>query len=297
MSRSSFLVAIISAMTFALFACGSETAPAPEKTSAGKISESVEDVSKLQTRRARRSAGSMTEDTRATAEEVVAAAAEGVAIFPDELVEEMIRLKLRQPEGPILISELEQLTAFNLGLELYVADLSGIEHLVNITEFDLTQNRATDLSPLASLTNLTWLDLTQNDIVDISPVAALTNLTFFGVQDNLVTDISPLAALTNLTALNLQKNEISDISSLAALTKLTKLNLTSNNVSDLSPLASLTNLTLLELTKNEITDLSPLLLTGFGAGAEIRLWGQPLDDHSIDVVIPKLEAAGVKVQF
>jgi len=62
-------------------------------------------------------------------------------------------------------------------------------------------------------------------------------------------------------------------------------------------LASLTNVTLLELTKNEITDLSPLLLTGFGEGAEIRLWGQPLDAHSIEVVIPQLKAAGVKVQF
>tara|TARA_Y100000780_G_scaffold228342_1_gene245753 strand:+ start:248 stop:1090 length:843 start_codon:yes stop_codon:yes gene_type:complete len=280
-------------MVFALVACGSETDQAPEKTSASKISETVEDVSKLDTRRARRSAGSMTGDTSASTEVV----AEGEAVFPDPLVDEMIRLKLDQPVGPILISDLKQLTALNLGLELYVADLSGLEHLVNITELDLTQNQVTDLSPLAGLTKLTSLDLAQNDITDISPLTSLTNLTFLRIQDNLVTDISPLAGLTKLTELNLWTNEISDISPLAALTDLAKINLTKNKISDLSALASFTNVTRLELITNEITDLSPLLQTGFAEGAEIRLWGEPLDAHSIDVVIPQLEAAGVKVQF
>ena len=292
MGRFIFLVVIIQAMVFALVACGSATEQAGEKTSASKISETMS-ASQLGTRRARRSSGSMTGDTSASSEVV----AEGVAVFPDPLVEEMIRLKLDQPLGPILISDLKQLTALNLGLELYVADLSGLEHLVNITELDLTQNQVTDLSPIASLTKLTSLELAQNDITDISPLTSLTNLTFLRIQDNLVTDISPLAGLTKLTELNLWLNEISDISPLAALTDLAKINLTKNKISDLSPLASLTNVTKLELTKNEITDLSPLLQTGFGEGAEIRLWGEPLDAHSIDVVIPQLEAAGVKVKF
>ena len=292
MGRFIFLVVIIQAMVFALVACGSATEQAGEKTSASKISETMS-ASQLGTRRARRSSGSMTGDTSASSEVV----AEGVAVFPDPLVEEMIRLKLDQPLGPILISDLKQLTALNLGLELYVADLSGLEHLVNITELDLTQNQVTDLSPIASLTKLTSLDLAQNDITDISPLTSLTNLTFLRIQDNMVTDISPLAGLTKLTELNLWTNEISDISPLAALTDLAKINLTKNKISDLSPLASLTNVTKLELTKNEITDLSPLLQTGFAEGAEIRLWGEPLDAHSIDVVIPQLEAAGVKVQF
>ena len=293
MTRLIFLVVIIHAMVFALVACGSADEQSAEKTSASKISETVEDVSKLDTRRARRSAGSMTVNTSASTEVV----AEGEAVFPDPLVDEMIRLKLDQPVGPILVSDLKQLTSLNLGLELYVADLSGLEHLVNITELDLTQNQVTDLSPLAGLTKLTSLDLAQNDITDISALTSLTNLTFLRIQDNLVTDISPLAGLTKLTELNLWTNDISDISSLVALTDLAKINLTKNKISDLSALGSLTNVTRLELITNEITDLSPLLETGFAEGAEIRLWGEPLDAHSIDVVIPQLEAAGVKVQF
>ena len=289
MGRLRFLVSSFSATVFILFACGPASAPADEIVVDPNLDPDA--------RRARRSSGSFSTGPGVSAEEVAAAAATGVAIFPDELIDEMIRLNLRQPEGPILISDLGQLTEFSVALELYVSDLSGLEHLVNVTKFDLTQNTTSDLSALASLTNLTWLDLTQNDIADISPLAALTELRFFGVQDNLVTDISPLASLTNLTELNLQKNEISDISPLAALTNLTELNLTSNNISDLSPLAPLTKLTLLELSKNEITDLSPLLLIGLGEGATVRLWGEPLDTHSVEVVIPQLEDAGVKVQY
>ena len=259
MSRLRFLVPGILILVFTLFACGAATDPVEEASGA--------------------------------------AAAPGEAIFPDDEIEAKIRLNMGLPEGPILISDLEQLTSLSLASDLYVTDLSGLEHLVNLTEFDLSQNKTIDISPLALVTSLTTLNLSQNDIVDVSALASLTNLTFLWMQDNEVIDISPLASLTNLTDLNLQKNEISDISALASLTNLTRLNITSNNISDLSPLSSLTNLTLIEFSKNQITDLSPLLDIGLGEGDTIRLWGEPLDANSIEVVIPQLEAAGVKVQF
>ncbi len=83
MGRLIFLVVIIQPMVFALVACGSATEQAGEKTSASKISETDEDISKLCTTRARRSSGSMTGDTSASSEVV----AEGVADFPYPLVE------------------------------------------------------------------------------------------------------------------------------------------------------------------------------------------------------------------
>ena len=242
MSRLRFIIPIVAIMGATLFACGASTETAKETT----------DV-----------------------ESAVVPEA-GVAIFPDDTLEKKIRLFLDLPEeGPILISELEKMTSLNMASGLYVADLSGMEHLANLTDFDLSQNKTIDISPLATLTNITTLNLSQNDIVDISA----------------------LATLTNLTDLNLQANQISDISALASLTNLTKLILTSNNINDLSPLASLTNLTLIEFSKNNITDLSPLLEIGLGEGDTIRLWGEPLDANSIEVIIPQLEAAGVKVQF
>jgi|TARA_B100000315_G_scaffold213900_1_gene212092 hypothetical protein len=218
-----------------------------------------------------------------------------VAIFPDEVIEERIREKLKQPDGPIAIADLAQLTEFGVALDLYVTDLSGLEHLVNLNEFDMTQNKTSDISTLSSLTTLTKLNLTQNDIVDVSALAPLVNLTFLWAQDNEIVDISSLASLTKLTELNLQKNHITDISALANMTELSILNLTSNNIVDISPLALLPNLTLAELSQNDITDLSPLLDTPLGEGTRIALWGAPLDANSVDVVIPQLEAKGIRI--
>ena len=264
MIRLCFLVAIVSVGVLASFACGGGgTAPAEEVPN--------------------------------TADP--AAAAAGVALFPDPFIEKTVRAKINQPEGPILISDLKQVTEFGSGGHLYVSDLTGLEHLVNITDYDVSQNTVTDISPLAGLTNLTRLNISQNDIADISPLASLTNLTFLWFQDNLVSDISALASLTKLTDLNIRQNEISDISALASLTNLTVLDLRNNNISDLSPLASLSKLTNLSLSRNDITDISPLLDIGLGEGTKITLYGLPLDTNSVELVIPQLKAAGVNVLF
>jgi Leucine-rich repeat (LRR) protein len=218
-------------------------------------------------------------------------------VIPDKTFEQALRAKLDKPEGPILVGEVEALTEFDLTLMLNIVDITGAEHLINLTRFGVSTNDIVDISPLAPLTRLTWLNLAQNEIVDVSPLASLTNLSFLSFEQNQIVDVSPLASLTNLTSLSLRGNQVVDISPLASLTNLTELNLTYNHVSDLSPLSSLSNLKLLTLVNNEITDLSPLLEAGWGEGTEIRLWGEPLDTNSIEVVIPQLEAAGVKVSF
>ena len=268
MSRSYFLVSVISLLVLTLFACGSATAPGEEAEAGGEPATE----------------GAATD------------AAPGVAIFPDALVEKTIRLEIRKDTGPILISDVEPLTDLGLSWKLNISDLTGLEHMVNLTKLDLQNNKISDLSPLASLTNLTWLHLKYNKMIDVSPLASLTNLNWLNLQDNQISDLSPLASLTNLAWLNLQKNQISDLSPLASLTNLTELNLTNNNISDLSQLAPLTNLTVLTLSRNEISDLSPLLPLGLGDGATITLWGNPLSTESVDVIIPQLEVAGVNVR-
>ncbi len=288
MKRLWFLAAIAFAITIATFACGGGGGePAQENAEQVLAKESAED-----SRRAQRP-GQRT----VTEEQPVRVAAEGEVIFPDQEVEEAVRNDLKQEEGPIMIADVAQFTSFSLNQLLYVADISGLEHMVNLTKFVLSQNATSDISPVAGLTNLTWLDLAQNDIEDITPVSGLTSLTYLRLHDNRVSDISPLAELTSLTELDLRINQISDISVLSNLTNLTKLNLTSNKITDISALASLSKLTFLELTRNEVTDISPLLEAGLGEGVTITLWGLPLDDNSQNVVIPKLEEAGVRVDF
>ena len=277
----------ILAIAFTTFACGSA------ETTSDSAEQALAEAVVGDERRAQRS-GQRTVSEDQGPQRV---AAEGEVIFPDPVIEETVRKTLKQEEGPILISDVEKFTSFSVALELYVSDLSGLEHMANLTEFDVTQNTVSDLTPLAGLTNLNRLDLAQNDISDITSLAALTNLTFLRLKDNRVSDISTIANFTELTELDLWENEISDLTALTGLTKLTKLNLVSNNISDLSPLAALSNLKRIELSKNQITDISPLLDANLPEGAEVRLWGEPLSQHSIDEVIPQLEAAGVKIEF
>ena len=291
MIRLVVISAIIFAIALVSVGCGGggddESASAPEEKADEALAKEVEEDS----RRAQRPGQRTVQDE----DRLQRVAAEGEVIFPDPEVEESVRNDLKQEEGPIMIADVEKFTSFSLNQLLYVSDISGVEHMVNLTEFDMSQNATSDISAVAGLTNLTRLDLAQNDIQDITPVADLTNLTYLRLKDNRVSDLSSLANLTNLTELDLHTNQITDISVLTNLTNLDKLNLTSNQITDISSMASLSNLTFLELTRNEITDISPLLEAGLGEGATIVLWGLPLDDNSKNVVIPKLEEAGVRV--
>ena len=291
MNRLWFLAAIVLAMTLVVAACGDgggggeEDAQAPTEAEQALEKEVAEDA-----RRAQRS-GQKT----VTEERPQRVAAEGEVIFPDPEVEKAVRASLKQDEGPIMIADVAEFTEFQLNQRWYIADISGIEHMTNLVTFDLSQNATADISPVAGLTKLTRLDLAQNDIEDITPVTELTNLTYLRLKDNRVSDLTSLSGLTNLTELDLWENQITDISPLASLTNLETLNLTKNQITDISPLASLVNLNHLELTRNEITDISPLLESGLGEGDTVRLWGLQLDDNSLNVVIPELEAKGVRV--
>ena len=290
MVRLWFLAAIGFAAMAIVIACGGgggEVAVTPTQAEKQLEKEISEDA-----RRAQRSGQKTVAEERP--ERV---AAEGEVIFPDPEVEVAVRATLKQDEGPIMIADVAELTEFRLNQRWYITDISGIEHMTNLVTFDMSQNATSDISPVSGLTKLTRLDLAQNDIEDISPVAGLTNLTYLRLHDNRVSDLSPLAELANLTELDLRINQISDISVLSELTNLNKLNLTSNQVTDISSVASLSNLTFLELTRNEITDISPLLESGLGEGVTIVLWGLPLDENSENVVIPKLEEAGVRVDY
>ena len=159
-----------------------------------------------------------------------------------------------------------------------ISDISSLAGLTNLTQLILGENAISDISPLVELTNLTRLDLRENSISDISPLAGLTNLTTLFLEDNSISDISPVVRLINLIELDLNYNSISDISSLALLTSLTRLALEENSISDISPLAGLTNLRHLDLDYNSVSDIS--VISGFTDLKALRLAGNPISDIS-----------------
>ena len=139
-----------------------------------------------------------------------------------------------------------------------IADLTGLEHLVNVVSLNLQDNQITDLAPLRDLKALGGLYLDNNAITDLSPLSHVMGLTSLTLADNNIVDVSALGNLTELKFLYLQNNQIRDVSALRNLTNLTNLLLNNNHITDVSALGKLTNITKLWLQDNRIADVSAL---------------------------------------
>ena len=168
-----------------------------------------------------------------------------------------------------------------------ISDISALGSLTSLTSLSLLSNAISDVSALGALTSLTSLNLGYNAASDLSPLGTLTALTRLVIHDNGISDISPLGALTSLTWLTLSSNDISDVSALGALTSLTSLNLGANDISDVSALGTLTSLTRLILYHNTISDVSALgALTSL---TDLSLFGNTISDVSALGTLASLE--------
>jgi len=177
--------------------------------------------------------------------------------FPDPDLEAALRAAIGKPTGHIYESDLVGLTSL-FATDSSIANLSGLEHCINLVTLDLHNNQIGSISALAGLTKLQWLDLSYNLISDVSPLAGLTSLKWLYLYNNQIGNITPLINLTKLVDLYLHWNQISNISPLTNLTSLTRLSLFLNQISNISPLANLTKLTWLYLQKNQVSNISAL---------------------------------------
>ena len=178
--------------------------------------------------------------------------------IPDAELAAVIRETLGLPAGAAITANamrnLTRLDAAGRG----IADLTGLEHAVNLERLFLGDTTVSDVSALANLTNLEELSLSFTAVSDVSALANLTNLEYLGLGDTAVSDVSALANLTNLERLYLHYTAVSDVSALANLTNLEWLDLYNTAVSDVSALANLTNLVDLGLSFTAVSDVSAL---------------------------------------
>ncbi len=65
-----------------------------------------------------------------------------------------------------------------------IANLTGLEHAINLQYLELRLNQISDASPLSGLTHLQYLSLCRNQITDISPLVGLTSLTRLDLRCN-----------------------------------------------------------------------------------------------------------------
>ena len=97
-----------------------------------------------------------------------------------------------------------------------------------------------------------------------------------------------LAGLTSLEILDLGNNRVSDLSFVSNLTNLKEFH-AGNRITDVTPLVKLPKLEYLDLNENCISDISPFLSSEkFGCGMSISLTKNPLNEKSIEEVIPAL---------
>ena len=138
-----------------------------------------------------------------------------------------------------------------------VADLTGLEHAVNLEGLDLGHNAVADVRPLTSLTALRRLNL-DGTAPDLWALAALDGLQELSLRSNGLDDIWALSSMNRLRVLDLADNGIEDLTAVGALRNLVILDVSENRVTDLSPLAGLQALSELKVRGNRINYLSPL---------------------------------------
>lgn len=152
--------------------------------------------------------------------------------IPDLNLKREIRTAANKPLGPILYSDLEQ-----------------------ISELECTRKQIETIEGLQHCTNLVVLYLAMNEISDLTPLAELTKLRFIDLSLNKVTDLSPLARLPDLSQLDLSGNPIREIESLMGMNSLQDLALTLNmDLSDISPLLELPNLNYVKIADNFLSE-------------------------------------------
>gem|GEM_PF-3041294 len=160
-------------------------------------------------------------------------------------------------------------------------------------------NIPTEPITVEDLARLIILAANERGITDLAGIERCSNMESLDLFGNDISDVGPLGGLMNLQqTLDLGDNRITDVSPLSNLTKLRELLLDGNQMGNLSPLSGLTQLNKLELANNQISDISPLVNNmGLGAGDEVDLQGNPLNDDAHNSHIPALEARGVNVLF
>jgi len=100
-----------------------------------------------------------------------------------------------------------------------IDDLSGIEHCVNLTGINLSNNRIARIGRLSGLRRLEYLYISDNEIEDIGALGDLTRLVELDISFNSVSDVSVLLEMANLRYVNLINNPISDIRPIEKLLK------------------------------------------------------------------------------
>ena len=207
--------------------------------------------------------------------------------FPDPNLEAVIRASIKKPEGPIMSTDLTEITYLPADKKS-ISSISGCEYLPAAWRIYLDNNQITDLSPFENSSTLHTLRINTNPLLsDLSPLSGCQRLTRLDVSTCQVSDLSPLSGLPLLTEFSCARSPLSNLTPLSSITSLNMLYLGEDQITDISPVASLTKLVLLYINDNPLTDISPL--KDHPALATLSLSGCQISDFSIISTIVSLD--------
>ncbi|MFH2050174.1 MAG: leucine-rich repeat domain-containing protein [bacterium] len=185
-----------------------------------------------------------------------------VVVFPDTVLERLVREELSLPTGDIETSDLQNLVEL-FGDNQGVTDLTGLEYCFALVRLGMMSNNISDLTPLAGLTSLDMISLIDNNVTDLSPLINLVNLKGLFLGQNNVSDISPLQYVTSLEHIRLNETNVTDFSPIYDLPALNELDLSNNSLGDIGFISNFTQIKIIYLTSNGISNTTPLAaLTG-----------------------------------
>ena len=218
-------------------------------------------------------------------------------LIPDPNLARLVRLQLGLGvEEPITQEAILKLTRLYAN-SLHIRSLKGLEHAVNLTWLDLSDNAISNVSALSGLTNLIELDIDNNPLSEVS-LSGLPNLRSLELENHTLSEVS-LSGLPNLKRLILSRNTISKLSlsglpnleasligfgsnvfievSLSDIPDLERLRLSDNVLTKVS-LSGLPNLTLLDFQNCAISDVS--FLSGLANLTTLNLENNAISDVS-----------------
>jgi len=205
-------------------------------------------------------------------------------------------------------------------------DITSISNLNKLEVLLLDQNEVSDIRPLENLP-LKDLNITRNRIKDISPLGNISSLFLLRASENIIETTGSMQKMSNLKYLELKQNKIKDIANIAELPALREVDLAGNLVSDIK---AIKNLKLSEVDRfeysidsyekelegyplgqyhammivtktiilfdNQIVDIEPILkMKGLDDKLQFGIGGNPLNEKSMNTIIPELKKLGVQV--
>jgi len=207
---------------------------------------------------------------------------------------------------------LESLSTLCQSPKAQTLNLSVLSNLAKLKNLRIESFQINDLTPISTLVNLETLDLRQCIFPDLLPndflssISKLQKLKQLDLSATKIQNIGFCEGLGSLEKLNFDEERIFDLSPLKNCKNLTFLSVSKNQIRNLDVVSNLKNLKQLVLDNNSIIDATPLL-AAFDSLPDadeksdpkdwpvINLTNNPLNAHSLNIVIPSLERKGIWV--